>query len=157
MPPVLRVKNGKPAFPADTGIWFNLTHTDCVTACAIGVQPVGLDLEAVTALPETLLPLFTPEEQRWIAGNDSRFFQLFTMKESLVKLTGEGVGALRELESLITPEGRLRTVCGKAYLTPLTLPRLNCVGCFSTYRPEPFMLRVLPSEALSATDRSQTQ
>lgn len=87
--------NGKPECE---GVYFNLSHSGDIVLCVISDVPVGCDLEKVTDAPlEVADRYFSERERRYIdkARNhpeiNRRFFRLWTMKESYMKMTGEGV------------------------------------------------------------------
>lgn len=87
--------NGKPECE---GIYFNLSHSADMVMCAISDVPVGCDIEKINDAPlEVAEQFFSEKERRYIAGTEtvrernSRFFQLWTMKESYLKMTGEGM------------------------------------------------------------------
>ena len=50
LPPVLREENGKPYFPGDAQICFNLSHCDTAVACALDHSPVGIDVQQTGCL-----------------------------------------------------------------------------------------------------------
>ena len=88
-------KNGKPECE---GIYFNLSHSADMVLCVISDTPVGCDIEKVTDAPmEVAEHYFSEKECRYIAAAqntadaDRRFFRLWTMKESYMKMTGEGM------------------------------------------------------------------
>ena len=87
--------NGKPECE---GVYFNLSHSGDMVLCAISDVPVGCDLERVTDAPlEVADRYFSEMERRYIdeARNhpeiNRRFFRLWTMKESYMKMSGEGI------------------------------------------------------------------
>lgn len=87
--------NGKPECE---GAYFNLSHSDDTVLCAVSDIPVGCDIEKVTDVPlEVADRYFSERERRYIdeAQNlpevNRRFFRLWTMKESYLKMTGEGM------------------------------------------------------------------
>lgn len=81
------------------GLWgrihFNLSHCREAVACAVGAQPVGIDVESVRPLSESLVNYtMSNEEQQIIYGTENpalAFTRLWTMKEARMKLTGEGI------------------------------------------------------------------
>ena len=88
-------KNGKPECE---GVYFNLSHSVDMVLCAVSDAPVGCDIEKVTDAPmEVAERYFSENERRYIADatnsadSDRRFFRLWTMKESYMKMTGEGM------------------------------------------------------------------
>lgn len=87
--------NGKPQCE---GVYFNLSHSGDMVLCVAGDVPVGCDIEKVTDAPlEVADRYFSERERRYIdeAQNipevNRRFFRLWTMKESYLKMTGEGM------------------------------------------------------------------
>ena len=95
---VTNVKIGKNGKPECEGVYFNLSHSGDMVLCAISDVSVGCDIEKVTDAPmEVAEHVFTKKERQYIAGADSdaeinrRFFRLWTMKESYMKMTGEGM------------------------------------------------------------------
>lgn len=88
-------KNGKPECE---GIYFNLSHSADAVLCAISDVPIGCDIEKVTEAPmEVAESYFGKSERQYIAAAkssadaDRRFFRLWTIKESYMKMTGEGI------------------------------------------------------------------
>ena len=88
-------KNGKPEC---NGVYFNLSHSEDMVLCAISDVPIGCDIEKVTDAPmEIAERVFSEKERRYITGAGSaletnhRFFRLWTMKESYMKMTSEGL------------------------------------------------------------------
>ena len=104
---VITDANGKPLCE---GIYFNISHSGEYVLCAVSEKPVGCDIEKAENAPfEITDSVFLPSERKYIAEaqNDAdklrRFFRLWTMKESYIKMTGEGLGeALPRIE--INPE-----------------------------------------------------
>lgn len=94
---VLTQKGGKPYLEGNP-LYFNLSHSGDYALCAISSAPVGCDIEA-SATPDLRLAqrFFCPEENQWIqagqnkAQQDHRFYRLWTLKESFVKATGQGL------------------------------------------------------------------
>ncbi|WP_196161772.1 4'-phosphopantetheinyl transferase superfamily protein [Reinekea sp. G2M2-21] len=96
-----KVKNGKPIlFDSDCEVRFNLSHTsDCVVWAITSGKDVGIDIEIVNGandMRELWTNIFTPQECAYIesfsSGNRAcAFFDLWTLKESFLKATGEGL------------------------------------------------------------------
>ena len=63
--------------------------------CATAENPIGVDAEKIRKFPEHVLRrCFTEREIRFVRENSSpetAFFQLWTLKESLVKAIGKGL------------------------------------------------------------------
>jgi len=87
---------GKPYLP---GIHFNISHCEGLAVCAFAAGEVGVDVEKPAPFsPRLPGKVLTAEErgllERW--GTDERkrqelFFRLWTLKESLIKHSGEGL------------------------------------------------------------------
>lgn len=88
-------KNGKPYLIGYPEIHFNLSHTKDVCACVISDHPVGIDVERILHQDEEVMRrTMNEEEMAEIDGSnnpEATFIRLWTMKESLLKLTGEGL------------------------------------------------------------------
>lgn len=97
-------EHGKPelALPfAHLGIHFNVAHTSRLVAMAVAREPIGVDVEH---LGERRFPLdvarryFTASEYASLAALPQseqlqRFLAVWSLKESWIKATGEGLGA----------------------------------------------------------------
>lgn len=88
-------EHGKPVLEGYPDIHFNLSHCREAVACVVSTHPVGIDIEMVDSYDEALLPTTMNEkEQQMILESphpESTFIRFWTMKESLLKLTGEGI------------------------------------------------------------------
>lgn len=100
-------EKGKPYLTEYPGIHFNLSHSGDYVCCAAGDVPVGVDIQEKVKVHEKLAErFFTPADQRMLAecGEEERqdlFFRMWSIKESYLKLTGEGLsGGLAEFEIL---------------------------------------------------------
>lgn len=85
--------HGKPVID---GFHFNLSHTDGLVICAVGDQSVGCDAERMGLAPQGVAERFFSEtEKEYFCSSemsyDETFFRLWTMKESYIKMTGEGM------------------------------------------------------------------
>ena len=86
--------NGK---PEAEGVYFNLSHSGQWVVCAIGDGPVGCDVEEIATVREGIAErFFTQKEVEYLNrfGSEERaaeFFRLWTLKESYMKMTGEGL------------------------------------------------------------------
>ena len=93
MPNIQKTPSGKPYFPDRPDIHFSISHTSSHVMCAISFFPVGVDVEAVRPIPEQLpARVCSPEELE-----EFDFFELWTLKESFIKLSGHMTAALREI------------------------------------------------------------
>lgn len=87
-------ENGK---PETDGICFNLSHSEDLVICAVSAQPVGCDIEKISDMKKNIAErFFTINEVKYLDQFDeeekrNEFFRLWTMKESYLKMTGEGM------------------------------------------------------------------
>ncbi|MBK5941387.1 4'-phosphopantetheinyl transferase family protein [Halochromatium roseum] len=96
---VERGPTGKPFYPDDPKLHFNLSHSGRFVALAFSASPVGVDVEQMRPIRDwdaIAKRFFAVEEQQWLARFDHaerrhRFVTLWSRKESLLKATGEGV------------------------------------------------------------------
>lgn len=88
-------EHGKPVLADYPDIHFSLSHCREAVACVVGSRPVGIDVESVRPLKESLVRYTMSEtEQQKIFGAENpalMFTRLWTMKEASLKLTGEGL------------------------------------------------------------------
>jgi 4'-phosphopantetheinyl transferase len=99
---------GKPDVDADLGLpdlQFNLSHTRGFAACAVSIgNEVGIDVEALSRNPDLDVAdrFFSPHEVAILramppARQPETFLRFWTLKEALIKATGEGLS--RALDS----------------------------------------------------------
>ncbi len=88
---IARNEWGKPFLPGKK-VFFSLSHSGDYALLAADDTEVGADLEKNAGfLPKVAERVFTPEELEWMNGSpEIRFYQLWTMKESVMKLDGRG-------------------------------------------------------------------
>ena len=94
LPPITLQPQGKPVF-VGTGLpHFNLSHCRGAAVCAIGADPVGVDVQPISAYSQRLRRVLTPEERQWIEAEDTdtRFTAVWTRKEAYGKALGCGIG-----------------------------------------------------------------
>lgn len=106
MPAVKRFQTGKPYFPERSDIHFSLSHTSTHVLCAVSAKPVGVDIEAVRPVrPGVAGRVCTPDELLAF-----KFFELWVLKESFIKLSGNTDISLKKIcfardgERIITPD-----------------------------------------------------
>ncbi len=97
---VMREEQGRPIYALE-GRFFNISHCNYGIAAALSKVPVGVDIEGsrrVKAL--TVKKCMDDEEKAYIGPIEGewlkeeqmrRFFHLWTLKESYVKMTGQGI------------------------------------------------------------------
>jgi len=90
---ILHGERGKPLV-AGGCLHFSKSHTGGVTVFAVSASPVGVDIERYRdcCMPAIAKRFFHPEEAQYAMESEEAFFDVWTAKESLVKLSGEGIG-----------------------------------------------------------------
>ena len=100
--------NGKPQIE---GIYFNLSHSHDMVVCAVSQKEVGCDLEKIKEVKEKIAEhFFTKNEIAHLKLFDEKerideFFRIWTMKESYVKMTGEGLRVPFEAYEVVAEDG----------------------------------------------------
>lgn len=90
--------HGKPYLVGHEDLFFNLSHAGKYVLCAISDKEIGCDIEGIDPSIDLAVAdrFFAPEESAWIRAAEARkeqvdrFFRLWTLKESLMKATGQG-------------------------------------------------------------------
>lgn len=85
--------SGKPELKG-SNLFFNISHCSGLVVCAVGGCPIGVDVEGDRRVTERLIrKVCSPGEQQYIRESDGkrRFLELWTLKESYLKMTGEGI------------------------------------------------------------------
>lgn len=100
-------KNGKPCYEYLPNCFFNISHCSTAVAVAVAHAPVGVDIESPrTVKPGAVRKCCNPGELSYIFDapfsqitlqkdltpeQAKRFLNLWTLKESYVKMTGDGL------------------------------------------------------------------
>ena len=100
-------EDGKPVV-AQEGVYCSISHSGPHVVCAVASVPVGVDVEVIRLAEEKFIRRTCNErEVAYIrygdAGCYQRFWECWTAKEALFKLTGHG--PLLKLSGLEVPEG----------------------------------------------------
>ena len=86
-------QQGKPLLVGYPDIHFSLSHCREAVACAVSNHPVGIDIETMEHYSEEVaVHVMSEEEMRQVLSSPhpaQTFTRLWTMKESLYKLTGD--------------------------------------------------------------------
>lgn len=89
-----RTPAGKPFF-TDCPVRFSLSHCPGLVCCALSQFPVGVDVECSRPISKRLMErVCTDEEYAWLLSQPDRnaaFLSLWTLKESVMKLSGQGI------------------------------------------------------------------
>ena len=89
--------NGKPSIAGHPEIFFSLSHCREAVACAVRPRPVGIDVESVGRYREAVARYAMSDREQALIRQAAQpqliFTRLWTMKEALLKLTGQGIGS----------------------------------------------------------------
>jgi len=124
-PPVFEYeKHGKPHIIGHPDIHFSISHCKVAVACVISDNPVGIDIESLRPVKESVIRYSMNEkeaEQIQKAENPNReFIKFWTQKEAFLKQSGIGINdnmrdALQNIEDaeIITTEAEhyIYSVC----------------------------------------------
>ena len=94
LPPFGYLQAGKPYLEGLPDVHFNLSHCPSCVCCAVADRPVGVDVEDLQFEEALAVEVCSPEELSLIRSGgkpEVEFTRLWTMKESLLKMTGEGI------------------------------------------------------------------
>lgn len=123
-------KYGKPMLADHPDIHFSLSHCREAAACVVSSAPVGIDVESLSSYDAELVErVMNTEEQQLISRSPNprlAFIRLWTMKESLLKLTGEGLGT--DLRSVLDHYCGLPAGQCRFYST--VHPEYVCTTCY---------------------------
>ena len=100
-----KAEGRKPFLEGYPQVHFNISHCDGMAACAISGSPVGVDIENPRPISDALIrKVLTKQEREFFAqkvldqaSREAWFFRFWTLKESYLKYTGEGLS--RKLNS----------------------------------------------------------
>lgn len=109
----------------------SISHTEGYAACAISRQPVGIDVEREHTFSKAAAKrILSPQEEllRESANEDELLSRIWTVKESFLKMTGEGIpGGMRTLELIAAGDGS----SGKWIIERGTEPEAGCAVLLS--------------------------
>ena len=108
---------GKPFLINRPDIFFNISHSHSLVVCAVADTPIGIDVEKIRSYNKRLADkVFGKEIALKLCNSpdcDAEFTKLWTEKEAVLKLTGEGISGIRN--QLSTDAYKLETVLYKDY------------------------------------------
>lgn len=123
LPETAREEGGKPFFPHEPALHFNLSHSGGLVLCGVGAAPLGVDVETLRPRRAGLARYaLSEEEYAWFqqqGGDRGVFYTLWTLKEARVKCVGSGLRQLARTIAvpLLLPgqEGALDGLLFRAY------------------------------------------
>ena len=108
--PLVYDEDGKPTAPG-TGLYVSVSHSGAYVVCVVDNAPIGVDVETFRDVEDKFMRRVCSETELAyvLRGGDRerRFWELWTAKEAIFKLTGHG--PLLRLSKLALPDGV--TVC----------------------------------------------
>lgn len=88
-------EKGKPFLSGYGNLHFNLSHCRTAAVCALSRQPVGIDVEQIRPIRESLVRYTMNDEEIsriiYAENPDLEFVKLWTKKEAVLKLRGTGI------------------------------------------------------------------
>ena len=91
---IAKGEHGKPYLPDDPQIHFNLSHSGNRVLCMISPVACGCDIEQTDRTPKQIGMVsrcLAESEQRLAAASPVLFSRIWTLKESILKLSGKGL------------------------------------------------------------------
>ena len=140
IPDFQKTSSGKPFFRGENMPFFNLSHSGNFVGCALHDREIGLDIQKLTEPRESLIRRVCTQEELISLKSPQDFCRIWAMKESAVKLTGEGItGNFREI---LTLHPNMHTH---------TIPLENGTGflAYSIYDESKLPVRVLSARELA--------
>lgn len=98
-------EQGKPYFENDQRFRFSFAHTNGVVSIICANDEVGLDVECCQQKVRELSSFLTPLEVNEIAKSNEHFWDIWTKKESAVKLEGSTLARFRRYCTIENPSG----------------------------------------------------
>ncbi len=97
-------ENGKP-YAENINIQFNISHSKDYVICAVSETPVGVDIEYIRDIKDSLIQyICTENELRYVHQDKQetmiRFFEIWTAKEAYLKCRGTGIRDLKKIDVL---------------------------------------------------------
>lgn len=105
-------EHGKPFMIGHPEIHFNMSHCREAAVCVISNRPVGVDVESIREYKDSLVRYTMNEAEIALISQSPRpketFTRLWTMKEAVLKLSGEGLR--NDMKTVLTGRERIETV-----------------------------------------------
>lgn len=93
-----RNQYGKPYLKENRKFNFNISHSGDFLVCAIDDEPIGIDIEEIKFIEykDIAKKIFSSSEFNYIFKQDldiqlSKFYEIWTLKESYIKYSGQGL------------------------------------------------------------------
>ena len=87
---------GKPEIPALAPLGFNLSHSGRMVACVWAEEEVGVDIQQISRVRESVARRYYSEEEKSLlesaSNREEMFHLLWSRREAVVKFLGTGLG-----------------------------------------------------------------
>ena len=107
-------EHGKPFIVGHPELHFSLSHCKEAAVCVLSHKPVGVDVESIGRYRDSVARYaMNDDEMSQILHSDHpevEFTRLWTMKESLLKMTGEGINDQMKQVLELASECRFTTI-----------------------------------------------
>lgn len=116
---IVRNAYGKPFLKDHDNLHFNVSHSGHWIVCAVSHEPVGIDVEKIEAIDMDIAKrYFHKTEFNSLLSCDpsvrlSRFFDLWTLKESYIKAVGKGLHLPLDSFALALQDGEWDPIVGE--------------------------------------------
>ena len=142
-PPALSAR-GKPYFPDCPALFFSISHSGTLWACAMAAAEVGLDIQEPRKQDAARIArrFFHPQEQAYLErrGMDA-FFRVWAAKESFCKFRGTGIDGSFSQFSVTDGERLLAQTDGVSLTHFLT--REGYAACLASQEEAHIVIRYL--------------
>lgn len=95
-------ESGKPFL--NNGLYVSISHSGEYVCAAVSNKPIGIDIEEIRDFDLKIINrVFSKSEQKYILKKNvnERFFTLWTIKESIIKLEGKKLANIRDINLII--------------------------------------------------------
>ncbi len=121
---IIKNENGKPYIDKE-GVYFNISHTNGLVACAVSDKEVGIDCEKIdTAYDKRVQKLanryFVENEIKLLEKSDFDscvFFRIWTSKEAIIKRLGGNMSLLKKID---TTKQSVKVITFKNYIISIS-------------------------------------
>lgn len=122
--------SGKPRLKGYPDVHFNISHCPRCVCCIVADRPAGIDVEELQYDPELAASVLNASEMASVQQSlrpEVEFTRLWTMKEALVKMTGEGLrDNMKNILSGCTPDFEMETNEASGYVLCSAVMRQIC-------------------------------
>lgn len=98
-----------PSVAGHPELFLSVSHSGAWAACAVGREPLGLDLEAPRRQRDIgglVAVCCTEREQAWVGADEALFYAVWTVKEAWLKRRHEWIAPARLRQIEVGPDGQ---------------------------------------------------